>query len=454
MSTSSPPNPPQKTNQLPSHAPSQQVGGNALSRRQFWLVLIAMMLLAANMRSPIVALGSLAPVLQDVLGISTTQVGWLGSVPVLMFALGALVSPTLAKRLGFGTVLLISIVVMTLGIVLRVLWVGWWGFLIGTVMLSLAIGFANTLAAPAIKHLTPDRIPLVTGVLSITMSVMAGLSAGMVIPLEQWLGWQWALGGWAILGVLASVIWWSMRHILQDQSKHGQTQHQQTQYQQTKQQQTHQTKSTSQHQHNSTVKPDPSHKRSVWQMGIAWQIAIFMGLQSLLFYVMASFMPAMLMAEGMTAVKAGQMGMIYQLMAPIAMTVLMLTMHRIRWVRPLAIFSAIITVVGMAGMAYGSIQLAWLWSACMGMGGAMTFTMCIMLIGMRTHDSEQASNLSGMAQTVGYTVALVGPLLVGWLHERFGNWEMALHILVGLMAVNVVFGWFVSRPMMIDGTRL
>ncbi|MEJ6069687.1 MFS transporter, partial [Psychrobacter sp. 16-Bac2893] len=48
------------------------------SRFTFWLVLCAMILLATNMRSPIVALGSIAPVVQGALNISETQIGWLG----------------------------------------------------------------------------------------------------------------------------------------------------------------------------------------------------------------------------------------------------------------------------------------------------------------------------------------------------------------------------------------
>lgn len=58
-------------------------------RFTFWLVLCAMILLATNMRAPIVALGSIAPVVQAALDISETQIGWLGAVPMLTFAIGA-----------------------------------------------------------------------------------------------------------------------------------------------------------------------------------------------------------------------------------------------------------------------------------------------------------------------------------------------------------------------------
>ena len=80
------------------------------------------------------------------------------------------------------------------------------GFLTGTVMLTLAIGFANTLAAPIIKQRTPKNIPLVTGLFSLTMTIGAGIVAGVVLPLSEWVGWQWAIGGWSIFGVFALIL--------------------------------------------------------------------------------------------------------------------------------------------------------------------------------------------------------------------------------------------------------
>ena len=118
------------------------------SRFTFWLVLCAIVLLATNMRAPIVALGSIAPVVQEALGISETELGWLGAVPMLTFALGALISPAISKRFGLENTLIAMIALLTIGMVIRSVIPTWIGFLSGTVLLTLAIGFANTLAAP------------------------------------------------------------------------------------------------------------------------------------------------------------------------------------------------------------------------------------------------------------------------------------------------------------------
>ncbi|MCG3843299.1 MFS transporter [Psychrobacter sp. Ps1] len=392
------------------------------SRFTFWLVLCAMILLATNMRAPIVALGSIAPVVKDALDISEFQIGWLGAVPMLSFAVGALISPTIGKRFGLENTLIAMIGLLTVGMIIRTAIPTWSGFLIGTLLLTLAIGFANTLAAPVIKQRTPQHIPLITGLFSLTMTTAAGIVAGVVLPLSEQVGWQWALGGWTILGVFAFVIWLFLRVRL------GSSNHQ-------------------------AIIPAAlgSSDISMWRTTFAWQIAIFMGLQSLLFYTVASFLPSIWVSKGLSAVSAGQMGSVFQFMAPVSILSLTWLVNRGRPIQALAVFAAVLNVVGILGVSYLSTDLAWLWSGMMGMGCSAIFTLSMMLFSMRTYTTNQASELSGMAQAVGYVIAFFGPLGTGWLHEMTGSWSMPLFIMLILMIVNVVIAWLVSRPVMVDG---
>ncbi|MEK6218018.1 MULTISPECIES: CynX/NimT family MFS transporter [Psychrobacter] len=392
------------------------------SRFTFWLVLCAMILLATNMRAPIVALGSIAPVVKDALDISEFQIGWLGAVPMLSFAVGALISPAIGKRFGLENTLIAMIGLLTVGMIIRTAIPTWSGFLIGTLLLTLAIGFANTLAAPVIKQRTPQHIPLITGLFSLTMTTAAGIVAGVVLPLSEQVGWQWALGGWTILGVFAFVIWLFLRVRL------GSSNHQ-------------------------AVIPAAlgSSDISMWRTTFAWQIAIFMGLQSLLFYTVASFLPSIWVSKGLSAVSAGQMGSVFQFMAPVSILSLTWLVNRGRPIQALAVFAAVLNVVGILGVSYLSTDLAWLWSGMMGMGCSAIFTLSMMLFSMRTYTTNQASELSGMAQAVGYVIAFFGPLGTGWLHEMTGSWSMPLFIMLILMIVNVVIAWLVSRPVMVDG---
>jgi len=397
-----------------SHLPSP--------RFTFWLVLCAMVLLATNMRAPIVALGAIAPVVQEALDISEFQIGWLGAVPMLSFAVGALISPAIAKRFGLENTLIAMIGLLTTGMMIRTVIPTWTGFLVGTLLLTLAIGFANTLAAPVIKQRTPKHIPLITGLFSLTMTVTAGIVSGVVLPLSERVGWQWALGGWTILGVFALLIWLFLRVRL----------------------------GSSNHQPIVSTDPDAS-DISMWRTAFAWQIAVFMGLQSLLFYTVASFLPSIWVSKGLSAVSAGQMGSVFQFMAPISILSLTWLINRGRPIQALAVFAAVLNVIGVLGVSYLSTELAWLWSALMGIGCSAIFTLSMMLFSLRTYTTNQSSELSGMAQAVGYLIAFFGPLGTGWLHEATGSWSVPLFIMLILMITNVVIAWLVSRPVMVDG---
>jgi len=88
------------------------------------------------------------------------------------------------------------------------------------------------------------------------------------------------------------------------------------------------------------------------------------------------------------------------------------------------------------------------------MGCSAIFTLSMMLFSMRTYTANQASELSGMAQAIGYLIAFFGPLGTGWLHEATDNWDLPLFIMLVLMIINVGFAWLVSRPLMVDGKKI
>ena len=406
-----------------TRTPARPDSAPTSNKLTFWLLLVALILLATNMRAPIVALGSIAPVISEALSLSAMQIGWLGALPMLSFAIGSFISPALGRRYGLENTLIVMIALMTVGLLLRVLWVSWIGFFVGTAVLTLAIGFANTLAAPIIKAHASKHIALFTGVLSLTMTMTAGVAAGSVLPISNTLGWQWALGIWAALSVAAFVVWLWLKRQLGTAAKRP----------------THTTSTAS---------------LSMWRLPIAWQIAIFMGIQSLLFYTVASFLPSIWLSKGLSAISAGQMGSVFQFMGPIAIISITWLMNRRGMLRFLAVTAALCNVAGVAGILLFSTQLAWLWSALMGLGCAAIFTLSIMLFSLRTHTPEQSSTLSGMAQSVGYLIAFFGPLGSGWLHELTGSWQLALWLMLAFMVVNVVLAWQISRPLMVDGERM
>lgn len=402
-----------------------------------WVVCLAIILVAINMRTPIVVLGSIAPLLEQDLNITQVEIGWLGAIPMFMFAFGALVSARFSKWVGIHNLLPIMIILLSVGTVFRVVVVNWWVFFAGTVVLSLAIGFLNAITMPAIKKLAPQNIPLTTGLFSLVLTIFAGLAAGFVLPISEFLGWRWATAGWVVASGFALVVWWGLRSHLQQINASQLA-----------------TKNNAQSGNISAAQTNTH--INMWQNPMAWSLAIFLGIQSLMYYLVASFLPSIWVSKGLTLITAGQMAMLFQFMAPVAIVLLTLLMSRKDYARSISVIASVLIVLGSMGITFGSFEvrpLFWasVWTVCIGFGASLVFTLSLMLINLRTYDMTQAADLSGMAQAVGYTIAIAGPLGAGWLHNLSNSWDLPLMVLTGLMVVNTWFAWQASASKMIDG---
>ena len=178
------------------------------SRLRGLLLVLGIMLLAANLRP---ALTGVAPLIGEIradTGISYGVAGLLTTLPLLAFALLSPVAPLVARRFGMERVLLASLLVLTAGILLR------WAeavaaLFLGTAILGAAIAVGNVLLPGLVKREFPERAGLMTSVYSASLGISAALAAGVSVPLAQLdgIGWRGALAVWAVPAFLAAVAW-------------------------------------------------------------------------------------------------------------------------------------------------------------------------------------------------------------------------------------------------------
>ena len=95
------------------------------------------------------------------------------------------------------------------------------------------------------------------------------------------------------------------------------------------------------------------------------------------------------------------------------------------------------TLAGLFGCLYAPIDGLWGWAIVLGLGQGGTFSLALTMIVLRSRDAHVAANLSGMAQGIGYTVASMGPLAVGVVHEVTGGWSAVgwIFAVIGLGAI-------------------
>jgi MFS transporter, CP family, cyanate transporter len=64
---------------------------------------------------------------------------------------------------------------------------------------------------------------------------------------------------------------------------------------------------------------------------------------------------------------------------------------------------------------------------------------------LRGRTPATVARLSAFAQSIGYVIAIPGPILVGFLHDRTGGWRVPLALMVLLMIPQIIAGMIAGR---------
>ncbi|UED80541.1 MFS transporter [Lysinibacillus sp. CD3-6] len=355
------------------------------------LLVIGVIFLASTLRMPLTVVGPIISFIREDLGISNVLAGFLTTIPLLAFALVSPIAPIVARKLGLELTLFLSTILLALGIVLRSL--GTTGLLVfGTMIIGVAISFGNVLIPGLLKLKFPYHVGLLMAFFTMSMNLTAGIGAGISYPIANAsLGWQGALAIAIALVVVTILIWIP-------QLKFN--------------------------------KPEPTVATTktripLWKSPVTWAVTGAMGLQSLLFYTTAAWIPEIYIAQGIAADRAGWMFSIMQIsQVPMALAVPIIA-SKMTSQRPLVLMFTAFYVVGFTGLVMEWTNLAVLWMILLGLAGGASFSLAMMFFTLRTRTAFEAADLSGFAQSLGYLLAAVGPILFGYLHDLFGGWNIA-----------------------------
>nr|WP_241972096.1 MFS transporter [Serratia odorifera] len=190
---------------------SSAISTAAATRRRLHrplLLIVGIMLVAANLRAALTSVGPLLEQIQQQLTLSATAAGLLNSLPLILFALLSPVTPALAQRIGIERTLGLALLMLVLGIALRsqpptsLLW-------LGSGLIGAAIAFANVLLPTLVKRDFPQRAAAMISAYAAVMSLVAAIASGMAVPLAALHdnGWRFSLLCWGLPALLALLVW-------------------------------------------------------------------------------------------------------------------------------------------------------------------------------------------------------------------------------------------------------
>lgn len=379
-------------------------------------LLIGILLIAANLRAPITSLGPVLDQVQQYFFLSPAAAGFLNALPLLMFASASPLAPWLTRRFGLEQALFGALCLIATGCVIRSsgTYTGLW---LGTLLIGAGIAIANVLIVPLVKRDFPEHAALCVGLYAATMALMAALASGLSAPLSTLSTYTWkiSLGVWFVLALGAMACW--MPHLRHAQGR-------------------------------AKIAPRAASK-SVWGSAIAWQVSMFMALQTVTFYTLIDWYPAMASSVGISASQSGAHLFAYQAIAVVANLSTSVAIKRLKDQRLLGFICSLAIAIGMAGLVWApALSLVWLLFT--GVGAGMSMVTCLTLFGLRVRDHHQSSSLSAMAQCVGYGLGSAGPFLAGWLHGVFGTWQVSLWMLLAAACLQIVFAVLAGRNRFIE----
>lgn len=390
-----------------------------------WVALI--FLVSLNLRPAIAAVGPVLAQMGTDLAWGEGVQGVLTAIPLIAFAVVSPLVTFLARRIGIDISILLALLCIAAGDFARSFG-GGVGIWLGTVVFASAIAVGNVLVPVIAKRDYAGHVAMATGVYSGCITAGSATAGLLSAPLAQmWGGWRASLAFWSVPPLVVAVLW-ALRIL-----------------------------------HNrkivvasASVRNSPSAQsaRSQSSRGVfarvlrrpmTWYVTAFMGLQSSAFYTMSNWMPSISASIGYDASTAGVHLFIFQGIGIFSGLLIPKLMN----VRGNQVCAALTASAPMFIAGLGMLLLPHLmpvWAFVGGCAQGASLVVALALIALRGRDSAETVVLSGVAQSFGYLIASLGPLMFGVLVQATGGHHVPLMVFTFVAFLQCVVAVIVGRP--------
>ncbi|HJE85985.1 MAG TPA: MFS transporter [Levilactobacillus hammesii] len=382
--------------------------------------LIGMMLIAANLRLPITIIPPLLPSIERALNLPSSMAGLITSIPLITFAIFSPIIVKLAQRWGNERTVFVLFLLLIGGTYLRII-PTLAALLFGTFLVGIGIDSGNVLVPALIKEHMPYKIRLGTSLYTLSMLLVGAIGtaiSGILISRTSLAVTQAYLG---IISIIAILAWLpNVRTKRQPPLTAEQRSH-------------------------------IPHYQSVWHQPLGWLITLFFGLQSLVYYAIITWLPSILAVHGVSTLTSSNLLTLLQISGlPLSFMVPLLFNKR----------HGVTLLLSIMTLGYVVAPLTWLIDTqsvpfltvvCLvtGLGSGVAFNLAIMFFTEKTTNPYQTAAISGMAQSAGYLLAAVGPILFGYLQQFSHSWVPVIWLLAFFAAALTITGFIVHHRGMI-----
>jgi CP family cyanate transporter-like MFS transporter len=381
------------------------------------LLLIGVALVGLNLRLTVSSLPPIFLTLQHRWHLSGSAVTLLATTPLICFGLFSYPVARVANRFGQEKVVQWALGAIAVGLLARSLGKAW--LFPGTVVSAGAIAFLNALMPSIMKRRYPTSFGPLLSVQMVSLTIGGIASTSLTVPiLHASNSLTLAMMIWMVPAVVAVIVW------------HPQTRR---------------AESIALTRVTAVALSPPLTRRP-----LAWQIAAFMGLQSLTGHGMGAWLPTIFQDRGLSSSHAGFVAAATSVGSLAAALVVPLLAHGSARQARLVVISTAGTIGGMLAIFFGPTAGALVWTILLGLAQGASFSLALSIVIARSENALVAAAMSSMAQGFGYLLAATGPFSLGMLHDVTGNWNVAGLGIVGATVIQGCFGLMAARDRLLS----
>lgn len=352
------------------------------------LLTLSVVLIGMNMRAPVTTVPLMLNEIASSLSVKPGQLGILTTIPLIMFVLISNFASKTMAIFGLKRAITFAVALILLGSLLR-LGVNMPMVLIGTAFIGIGVAHLNVFMPSFVTAFFPNKIGLYTSLY--TMSTMLGTAIFNLLtaPIMIAFGWHAVMWILVLLPALALIIWMIAARFAQPVVA------------------------------DKPIKTKVAHEAlHVWNNKKAWLFLGVFGLQATVNYTFVAWMPSLMAFHKISAGNIGiamalysLLGMIVSLMVP--NLIVRLSKHGLSIAVLIVGAMGLVSALMLFNQNTGSVLFWLIVASIIGIMTSFFFLIAMTMFASKTKTPYQTATVSGMAQSGGYLISAIGPMIYG-----------------------------------------
>ncbi|HZC57134.1 MAG TPA: MFS transporter [Xanthobacteraceae bacterium] len=357
-------------------------------------------LCGACLRLTVLAIPPVIPLLHADLHLSETGIGWLSSLPPLLFAIAAVPGALLIARFGIVPALVMGLLINAAGSAARAIYPDAMSLYVSTIVMAAGIAIMQPSLPPLVRAWYPQRVGFATAVYTNGLLIGETLAVALTIPLVLPLvgdSWRLSFVVWSAPVLLTALL------IIVCASSLGGT--------------------------NAAAAATGRKWWPDWRAPLIWRLGLILGSINAMYFVTNAFLPDYVIAAGRPDLIGKSLTALNLCQLPASFIMLGLAGRLVKQVWAYRVTGALaaVSVVGMMTMPGYWIVF---WSGVLGFVTAVTLILVLALPSVLGAPDDVHRTSAGMF-TISYSVAMVLSVVGGWL------WDVTQMPVTGLLPAAV-----------------